>query len=136
MRVDARIVVFAIDSRNVIKRIVLCERDAKVAIVKNIRSADRRAVAARRRIWLVTIEISGLCRIWRFRWIRRHEVGISWDAIVLRRAAKGIGMNGKIPAACVEQRRAINAAVDRSPSATELGIDTAVGYVGRDAVVG
>src|SRR5262245_58613291 len=136
MRVDAGIVVFAIDSRNVIKHIVLCERDAKVAIVKNIRSADRRAVAARRRIWLVTIEISGLCRIWRVCRIGRHEVGITWDAIVLCRAAEGVGMNSKVSAACVEQRRAVKAAVDRSPGATELGTDTAVRYVGRDAVVG
>ena len=123
MRVDPGVVVFAIDSGNVIKRIVLCEREAEKALIKNIRGAHRRPVAARRRIGLVAIEIAGLCRIGRFRRIRRRQIGITWDAIVLRCAAEGIGMKGKVSAARIEQRRAVKAAVDRCPGATELRTD-------------
>ena len=47
VRVDTRVVVFAVDSGNVIKRIVLCDREAEKALVENIRSADRLAVALR-----------------------------------------------------------------------------------------
>ena len=59
MGVDPGIVVFTIDSRNMIKRIVLCDREAEKALIENIRGANRRAVTVRRRVWLVAIEIAG-----------------------------------------------------------------------------
>ena len=136
MRVDAGVVVFAIDSGNVIERIVLCEREAEEALIENVRGAHRRAVTVRRRIWLVAIEIAGLCRVGRVRRIGRWQIGITRYAIVLRRATEGIGMHGEVSAARVEQCRAIEAAVDRSPGTTEFGTDAAVRDVGRNAVVG
>ena len=136
MRVDTGVVVFAIDSGNVVKRIVLRERDAEEALVKNIRGAHRRAVTVRRRIWLVPIEIAGLRRIGRLRRIGWRQVWITWDAIVLRCAAEGIGMKSKISGARIEQSRAVKAAVDRGPSSAELSTDAAAGNVGRNAVVG
>ena len=45
-------------------------------------------------------------------------------------------MHGKFSGARIKQRRAIKAAVDRRPGATELRTNTAARNVGRDAVVG
>ena len=45
--VDARMVIFPVDPRNVIKRIVLCDRESEKALIENVRGADRSTVAVR-----------------------------------------------------------------------------------------
>src|SRR5262249_51819506 len=136
LSMDGLFVIFTVDSGNVIKRIVLCDREAEKALIKNIRGAHRRAVAARRRIGLVTIEIPGLRGVGKLSRIGRDQIRVTGDAIVLRRAAEGIGMDGKVAAACVQQCGTVKAAVNGSACATKLRTDPAARNVGRDAVVG
>ena len=136
MRVDAGVVVFTIDSGNVVERIVLCERETEEALIENVRGSHRRAVTLRRRIWLVAIEIGGLCRVGRVCRVGRWQIRVIRYAIVLRRATEGIGMHGEVSASRVQQYGAIETAVDRSTGTTEFGTDAAVRDVGRNSVVG
>ena len=95
-RVDAGVVVFAVDSGNVIERIVLCHGEAEEAFVEDIGGARRPAVAVHRGVRLPAIEIARLRRVRRLRRIGRRQIGIARHAIVARRAAEGIGMEGEV----------------------------------------
>ena len=125
MRVDACMVIFAVDPGNVIKRIVLRDCKAEKALIKNIRGADRPTVAVHRGIRLVAVKIAGLCRVGSIRRIGWGQIRITRDAVVLRCAAEGIGMNGKVSAARVEQHCAVKAIVDGGSRATELAANAA-----------
>ena len=136
MCVDASLVVFAVNTRNVIERIVLGDRESKEALIKDIRAAHRAAVTLRGGVRLPTVEVARLGRVGSLGRIGWHEIGIAWDSIILPRAAKGIGMHRKVSAARVQQCSAVDSIIDRGSSAAELGIDPAIGNVGRNAVVG
>ena len=136
MCVDARMVIFAVNSGDVIERIVLCDRESEKALIENVRGADRPAVAAHRRVRLMSIKIAGLRRVGSVRWIGRHEIGITWDVIVLPCAAECIGMDGEVCASRVEQRCPVNTTVDGRAGAAELGADAATRNVRGNAIVG
>ena len=54
-----------------------------------------------------------------------EQIGIAGNRIVAGLAAKGVGMDGKIAAAGIEQNAAFDAAIDRTDRGAGLGGDAA-----------
>ena len=102
MRVDAGLVIGAVDAGNAIKRIVLCDRRADEATMEDVRAADRRTIRLHRRIRLPAVDRAGLV----------EQIRIARNAVIAGLAAIGVGMNSEIATAGIEQDAAIDTAVD------------------------
>jgi hypothetical protein len=63
MPVDASMRVLAVDSGNLVVRIVLDDREAEKAFIEGVGAAERLAVVARGRVWLPSVESIRLCRV-------------------------------------------------------------------------
>jgi hypothetical protein len=135
MGVDAGVVIFAVDTGNVVKRVVLRDRYAEKAVVENVRPADRLTIVMQCRIRLLAIEIARLRRIRRGGGIGRCQIGIVRNAIGFCLAAEGIAMNREIAGAGIEQHRAIETIIDRGPGSAQLGAESALRDRGRNPVI-
>ena len=113
MRVDAGLVIGAVDAGNAIERVVLRDRGADEAAMEDVGAADRRAVGLRRRIRLPAVDRPGLV----------EQIGIARNAVIAGLAAIGVGMNGEIAAAGIEQDAAFDAAIDRTDRRSGLDRD-------------
>src|SRR6185295_789719 len=60
MRVDAGLVIGAVDTGNAIKRVVLRDRRADETALEDVGAADRRAVRLHRRIGLPAVDRAGM----------------------------------------------------------------------------
>ena len=102
MRVDAGLVIGAVDAGNAIKRVVLRDRRADEAAVEDVGAADRRAIRLHRRIRLPAVDRAGLV----------EQIRIARNAVIAGLAAIGVGMNREIATAGIDQDAAIDTAVD------------------------
>src|SRR5437773_12497254 len=111
MRVDAGLVIGAIDAGEVVERVVLRDRRADKAAIEDIRAADRGAVRPRRRIRLVAVERLGGIK----------QIRIAWDVVIAGLAAIGVGVKREIAAASVKKSAAFDTAIDRVDSQSRFG---------------
>ena len=110
MRVDAGLVIGAIDAGDVVQRVVLRDCRADKPAIENIRAADRGAVRPRRRIRLPAVErLGGIEQIW-----------IARDLIIAGVAAIGVGVKREIATAGIKKHAAFNTAIDGADSRSRL----------------
>ncbi len=113
VRVDAGLVIGAVDAGDAIQRIVLRDRGADEAAVEDVGAADRSAVGLRRRVRLLSVHRPRLV----------EQIGIAGNAVIAGLAAIGVGMNREIAAAGIEQDAAFDAAIDRADGRAGLDGD-------------
>ncbi len=104
MRVDAGLVIGAIDAGNVVESIVLGNRSTDEPAMEDIRAADRCAVRLHRRIRLPTADRPGLV----------EQIRIARDIVVAGLAAISVGVNREIASAGIEQDAAVDASIHRT----------------------
>src|SRR5262249_50216008 len=126
--IDARAVILTVDSGNVIERVVLGDREPKKPLPEYIGAAERFPAVAERRVWLFAIERAGLRRVWEVRRVRREEIRIARNAIIVGAAPERIGVHRDIAGAPIEQHRAFEPVVDALHGRARLDIEAA-GYV-------
>ena len=110
MGIDPRLVIRPVNAGDAIERVGLRDRSADKAAMKQIRAADRRAIALRGGIRLPPVEWLGGVK----------EIGIARDAVVSGLAAIGVGVERVVAASGIDQDGAIHAAID--------GIDSRSGF--------
>ncbi len=136
LRVDARVVILPVDARDVIRGVALDDGGADEALIEYQRAADRSTLAVNCGIRLHAREKIRLRRTRGQKRVGGNEIRITWDAVIARRAAIGVGVEGEIAGAGVEQHPAFEAVVDRGGGASGLQAEPARRDRLGNAVVG
>ena len=118
--IDAGAMAFAVGAGNGIEVVVPGVGDAGKAAEEKVRPAHRLFVGTRPRVRLPSVEAAGLRRERKLRRIGRDEIGIARHAVIVGPAAEGVGVEGEVAGAGIEQHAALAAVVDARHGAPAL----------------
>ncbi len=112
VHVDAGVGLGRFEPRHAIEAREARHRDADKSLVEDVGAADRLSVGAHRRIRLPAVE--------RQRLVARRQIRVTRNAVVVGAPSGGVGVEGEVARAGVEDDRAVEAVVDCGAGAAHL----------------